>query len=216
MTASKAARFVRKFVRQAAFPAILLLTCLARLSAQGVTAAVTGTVADSTGAVVPRAVVRIENTATHEGRYSFQELRPGNYSLTANMSGFAGFTVKQIQLAAGDSPRVGAALRAGATSDEVQVAARVSALQTDTTNVGSTIAGRAVQGIPINGRNLMVEVPETVKVIAWRDEPGGRVLTPKRTGDRMTVKIDRVDILNVVDELSPGSSCHRSTRFPLA
>jgi hypothetical protein len=36
MTASKAARFLRKFVRQAALPTILLLTCLGRLSAQGV------------------------------------------------------------------------------------------------------------------------------------------------------------------------------------
>jgi hypothetical protein len=36
MTAGKAARFFRKFVRPAALPAILLLTCLGRLSAQGV------------------------------------------------------------------------------------------------------------------------------------------------------------------------------------
>jgi hypothetical protein len=122
VTASKAATFLRKFVRQAALPAILLLTCLGRLSAQGVTATVTGTVADSTGTVVPGAVVRIENTGTHESRtttstrdglYSFQELQPGNYTLTVNMSGFAGFTEKQIQLAAGDSPRVDAALRVG-------------------------------------------------------------------------------------------------------
>lgn len=102
MTASKTARFLRKFIRQAAFPAILLLTCLGRLSAQGVTAMVTGTVADSTSAVDPGAVVRIE------------------------------------------------------------------------------------------GRNFMVEAPETVKVIAWRDKPVGRVLTPKRTGDR-------VDTWNVVE-----------------
>jgi Carboxypeptidase regulatory-like domain len=226
MTASKAARFLRKFLRQAAFPAILLHTCLGRLSARVVTATVAGTVADSTGAVVPGAVVRIENTGTHEGRtttstrdgfYSFQELQPGHFSLPVNMSGLAGFTVKRIQLAAGDRPRVDAALWAATTSEKVQVtgAGFWAADGHDQRRLNDRRAHRA--GHPDQWAHLHgggSGNSQSVCLARWT----GWSSVDAETDGRPHVHRDRPRgyMGRSGDGLSPGSSCHRSARFPFA
>lgn len=148
---------------------LALSVALATISSYGqvTTADLLGSVTDSSGAVVPGAMVKIENTGTHEirsatsgsdGSYTFSSLQPGSYALTIALGGFKTYEVKEIQLAGGDRTRVDAPLTLGTASESIEVTANVSALQTDSTNVGTTITGRAVQDIPINGRNFMALV----------------------------------------------------------
>ena len=67
----------------------------------------TGTVTDPTGAVIPSAKIVISNTETGAereaisdtaGRYTFVQVVPGNYKLTAQASGFTDVVVNNIQL----------------------------------------------------------------------------------------------------------------------
>jgi hypothetical protein len=137
--------------------------------------------------VIPGATVKIENTGTHEtrnavtgpdGSFTFSSLQPGSYRLTATSTGFKAFAANNIVLAGGDRARVDVPLQIGSSTQEVDVTAQVSALQTDSTNVGTTVTGRDVQDIPINGRNYMALVQLSAGVNAGSPQAlsaGGRL-----------------------------------------
>lgn len=144
--------------------AVALLGLMAgRGMAQVATSDVLGTVTDSTGAAIPDVTVRIENIGTHavsetktgdNGSYTFTHLQPGTYSLTISQPGFKSFTNPSLNLVAGDRARVDAALSVGRSNETIEVTAQPSALQTDSTNVGSDIDSKAVADLPLNGRNV--------------------------------------------------------------
>ena len=143
--------------------AVVILTGR-QLGAQVATADVLGTVTDATGAVVPGAAIQIENVGTSEkrstvsgpdGTYTFTVLQAGTYQLTVTANSYKEFSAKNIVLVGGDRARVDAPLQIGSTSQQIEVTAQVSALQTASTNVGTTVEGQAVQDIPLNGRNYI-------------------------------------------------------------
>ncbi len=130
--------------------------------AQVATGDVLGTVADSSGAMLPGASVRLENTGTHEvrtfttrggGEYVFTALQPGTYSVTVTSPNFSRYTTSGIVLSASDRIRVDARLEAGSVDQSVEVTATPSSLQTDNTTVGSTITEKTLVDAPVNGRN---------------------------------------------------------------
>jgi Carboxypeptidase regulatory-like domain/TonB dependent receptor len=143
--------------------AFLLLTALPG-RAQSTTADMTGTVSDNTGAIVPQATVTLTNLATREtrtakttntGDYTFTLLTPGSYSINVTEEGFKGFVVSEINLAAGDRVREDAKLEIGSTSETVQVTGQAPALQTDSSALTATVTEKAVQDLPLNGRNYI-------------------------------------------------------------
>lgn len=124
---------------------------------------VLGTVTDPSGAALPGATIRVENTGTHtvretksgdNGGYTFTQLQPGTYSLTMVEPGFKTYSNPSLNLVAGDRARVDASLSIGGSSETVEVTTQPSALQSDSTNVGSTIDAKAVGDLPLNGRNV--------------------------------------------------------------
>ena len=147
----------------------------AGLSAQVATADVLGTITDSTGSLIPGASVRLQNINTNEkrsftsgqdGTYTFSDLQPGHYTVTIAAAGFKAFVAKEINLAGGDRDRVDARLELGAATDQIEVTATPSALQTDSTDVGTTLTAASVQDVPLNGRNFIALVETTVGVNA--------------------------------------------------
>jgi Carboxypeptidase regulatory-like domain/TonB dependent receptor len=132
--------------------------------AQQTTGDILGTVTDSSGAVVGNATVTIESLDTHEtrtaktadnGDYVVNLLKPGNYSITVNSSGFKSFMVPSLTLFATDRVRINAQLTLGQATESVTVLAESSALQTDSSVLNSTINYKAVQDLPLNGRNFV-------------------------------------------------------------
>lgn len=131
---------------------------------QVATADILGTVTDTSGAAIPGVVVRIENTETHQlketkstdnGSYTFTQLQPGTYNVTIAAPGFKSFSNPSLVLVAGDRARVDAPLQIGAATETVEVSAQPSALQTDSTNVGSTVEAKAIADLPLNGRKCV-------------------------------------------------------------
>ncbi len=143
---------------------LLLATASGIAYAQLTTADVVGTVTDATGAVIAGASVTIVNTGTGASRdtttssggdYGFSSLDVGTYNLTVKAKGFADFEARSIKLAVGDRLRIDAKLAVGQQAVEVDVNATAAALQTDSSSVGTMITDRAVQDLPLNGRNYI-------------------------------------------------------------
>ena len=126
-------------------------------------ASLSGTVSDPSGARVPKATIKLTDsekgitrsfTAGSAGEFSFPLLSAGNYTLEATAGGFK--TTKQtgIVLNAGDSLTVSIQLRIG-TSEQVTVSESATQLQTEDANVGTEIAQKQVDELPLNFRNVL-------------------------------------------------------------
>src|ERR1700722_13212533 len=132
--------------------------------AQSTTADITGTVTDNSGAILPNAKVTLTNLGTGEipnpkttaaGDYTFTLLNPGSYSVKVESDGFKTLVVPTVTLAASDRAREDARLEPGVTTETVQVTSQAPALQADSSVLTSTVTEKAVQDLPLNGRNYI-------------------------------------------------------------
>src|SRR3984885_2614522 len=128
------------------------------------TADILGTVTDSTGAVVPNATVTLNNLGTNEkrttqsnssGAYNFTLLPVGHYSDTVKAGGFQEAITRDLAVEAGDRARADVHLQLGSESTTVEVTASTPLLQADNARVSSTVTAKAVQDLPLNGRNFV-------------------------------------------------------------
>ncbi len=90
----------------------------------------TGTVTDQSKAVVPDVTVTVTNTATNRvfttktndnGTFTAPDLEPGRYSVLFEKTGFAKFTVTDLQVLLGRTVRVDAAMQVGGLEQTVLV-----------------------------------------------------------------------------------------------
>ena len=79
----------------------------------------------------------------------------GRYTLRVEQTGFRGWNVPEIVLAVGDRLRVDVRLEVGQLEQTVEVQAQAPALQSDSSSLGSLVNERAVQDLPLNGRNFI-------------------------------------------------------------
>jgi hypothetical protein len=130
--------------------------------AQQDAASVVGEVTDTTGAVVPGAIVTVHNVATgislstttnERGLYNLPGLRPGNYTVTIELQGFTRIVRGGITLQVAQVLRVDATLQTGNVTETVQVEGLTSLLQTDVSSRGSVIDERKIVNLPLNGRD---------------------------------------------------------------
>ena len=150
------------FARRAVLGALCLLLATAAF-AQVTTADILGRVTDTSGGVLPGATITIVNTGTNDtrsitsnetGDYIFNLLPIGTYTVTIELQGF-GKQTSTVMVSSGDRLRVDAKLAPGTVSENIQVTAEAAALQTDTSTVGTLLTDKAVQDLPIAGRNIM-------------------------------------------------------------
>ena len=143
-----------------------ILCCLALvtnpLSAQIDTGGITGTVTDSTGAIVPDATITLTNDATgvllstkstSTGTYSLNAIRPGTYTLRAEAAGFQTFIDTGLQVHLQSTLTVDIGFTAGAVKQQVTVTAAAPLLQAENAAVGQTVTSQTVNDLPLNGRN---------------------------------------------------------------
>jgi hypothetical protein len=145
---------------------LLSISWIALLSAnawsQTTLGAVSGTVRDPTGAVIPKAHVVLTNVAssvvattnTNEvGFYIFPAVPPGSYTLAAQSPGmqrFEGSLVVRVS----DRLVVDPVLVPGATSTEVHVSDVTPLVSTDQPTISATLERERINQLPINGRSL--------------------------------------------------------------
>jgi Carboxypeptidase regulatory-like domain/TonB dependent receptor-like, beta-barrel len=156
-----------KHIRKGSFLlAGLLGAVLGSLPVQGqvTTADVLGSVTDSSGAVLVGTVVTVNNVATgatrsvvadDRGDFLISALAVGHYHLKAENKGFKAYDIPDLALAEGDRRRVDIHLVVGEVTESVEVSAQATALQSDSSSLGTLINERAVQDLPLNGRNFI-------------------------------------------------------------
>ena len=144
------------------FSSILPLVVGTCVLAQSDTSSLSGTVTDSTGAVVPDARVTAKSDATGAvrnvttnsvGAYTITNLPSGNYTVTVEASGFQTAVQQGTHLDPSIGARVDMALKSGNTSTTVTVQANANRLQTESAAVGQLVTADQVKSIQLNGRN---------------------------------------------------------------
>jgi outer membrane receptor protein involved in Fe transport len=155
-------------IRRMLFTCLLVALCawvsIALVFAQSAsTAALTGTVTDQTGAVVPNVTVTATNTATNQNRtvtsgadgaYRIPLLEPGQYRVRFTGMGFKTAEVTNITLSVTETVTLDRALEVGAQTEQVTVEANVETVQTATSTLGTTVTGNAITSLPLSTRNF--------------------------------------------------------------
>lgn len=185
-----------------------------RAVAQGVSSSVTGTVRDTSGAVVPGATVTLINDDTDvtfvqvpssAGAYTFEAVPSGLYSVRVELGGFKTFLSRGNRVAVGEPTTINAVLEPGALTDTVQVTASAETVQVSSSgNLGTVVDQRTIEAMPIvggRGRNPLDLVKLQPGVVAGANTGGGTHVHGAR--DRSwNFTLDGIDI----NETSAGGS----------
>jgi hypothetical protein len=142
--------------------AIALLTATTAWAQAGATAQISGTVRDSSGAVLPGVDVTATQTDTNfvrstvtdaSGNYVLPNLPTGPYRLQATLSGFRTFQRTGIVLQVNANPEIIIELAIGELAETVSVEAATPLVETRSPAVGQVIENERIEELPLNGRN---------------------------------------------------------------
>jgi hypothetical protein len=131
--------------------------------AQTTFATITGTVSDSSGAVVPKAQVTAKNVATNvqttttsneSGNYTLAQLIEGQYEVRVQAPGFHEFVAQNVTLAARDQRRVDAKLEVGDVSTAVEVSGGATLIETETARISDEKTSIVLNTLPLNDRGI--------------------------------------------------------------
>jgi len=127
------------------------------------TGALTGTVTDPTGAVVPNVAVTITNPQTGlarsantggDGSYRFSLLPPGTYRVKFSAPGFKVSEVPAVTVNVTETPVLDRALEVGQQAEAIEVQAEAAALQTADSTLGRVVDGATISNQPLATRNF--------------------------------------------------------------
>jgi outer membrane receptor for ferrienterochelin and colicin len=148
---------------------LLVLIALVALLLPGVLAAqsttngaISGTVTDTTGAVLPDIIVNLKSTekgftnstkTNGQGFYQFPLLEPGTYAITMSAPNFRTSTATTT-VSVGSTAIVNAKLEVGAAGTTVEVTSEAALLQTESAEISTTFNAREIAEVPNPGNDL--------------------------------------------------------------
>jgi Carboxypeptidase regulatory-like domain/TonB-dependent Receptor Plug Domain len=143
---------------------VVALCIMLPLRAHGQVAGATlsGTVTDSTGAVIPNVKVSIKNQGTGDDRsvtvdsagfYSAPNLLPGKYDVTATAVGFATTVQNGVTLTVGAQQLLNIKMKVGQVAEKIEVTDAAPSVQLTNSTVGGVVSQEAVAQLPLNGRD---------------------------------------------------------------
>lgn len=149
-------------VRYALLAALFLLSVTAAWG-QTNRGIVAGSVLDASGAAVPDATVKIEQKATgfvatittpSSGDFTFPDLLAGVYTVTVSRSGFQTQQIKNVEVEVAKTTSLPITLRVAQQMQTVEVTGVAARLETNESALNAVVPPRAVQDIPLNGRDF--------------------------------------------------------------
>ncbi len=135
----------------------LLLGATAAM-AQSDRGAITGTVSDPTGGVVPNAPIEIKNANTGEvykagssatGNYTVQALPVGKYTLTVTVMGFKKYVRENLEVVVATDTRQDVKLEVGQSSETVTVTEAAPLLKTESGEISHTVTVDQLDSLPV-------------------------------------------------------------------
>lgn len=167
--------------------AIVFLFGSVRLGAQSDRGAITGTVSDSAGAVIPGAAVTAVNPetgvvfqvqTTETGNYTIASLPAGTYTLRVENAGFSRYEQLGIRVRVAETARVDVTMQIGAVTESVTVTSDAPLLRTESAAQSTTIDRGQLNNLPLNFalgagaiRNplLFVSLSPGANIKGWND-----------------------------------------------
>ena len=128
------------------------------------TSSLTGLVTDASGGVVPGAEITVVNSDTNQkrtattdsqGRYSFPQMQPSTYQVTARATGFSDAVVNNVQLLVNTPSTVDIHFTVGAVQQTVSVNASTTQVNTQDATIGNAIGTRPILELPFDARNVI-------------------------------------------------------------
>ncbi len=187
------------YAKKLRFLAVLFL-CLALVPltalAQSSNGSISGNITDDTGAAIPGVTVSAVNVAngttrtavsTNTGHYDIPNLTPGIYRLSAELSGFQPVKYDKIVVNVGSDTGLNLKMKAG-VSETVTVTAAAPLVETTKSEVSSVVNEKAIQNLPVNGRNFIDFVLTTPGVV--RDVRGGDISFAGQRGTLNSLVVD--------------------------
>jgi hypothetical protein len=156
-----------------------------------VTGSITGTVRDSSGAVVPGAKVAVNNndrgihrnTVTNStGDYLVEGLGEGTYTVEITAPGFKKYVAANTVIHVGQNARIDASLQVGSQATEVTVeGSNAGVVETQSSELSTTVTSKQISQLELNGRSFvqLIELSPGVSNQTGQSEgttgPGGSV-----------------------------------------
>lgn len=133
--------------------------------AQGTRGTIRGTVTDPNQAVVTSATVRLidaqkgvevrTGTTNESGEYQFVEIEPSTYYIVVTAANFAELRINDITVEPNRNLVLDAAVSLSGGTAEVEVTAGAELVDRESPTLGTTVERRRVEGLPLNGRNVL-------------------------------------------------------------
>jgi hypothetical protein len=141
---------------------LLVFLPLLVLAQGGATGAITGTVQDQSGSVVPKAQVQISGLAgtvrdlvtDANGSFTAPLLPVGTYSITITAPGFAETRLSSVDVTVTETTRLTATLRPKALATQVDVQAQIANVETTTAVTGQSLTSRTIETLPLATQNF--------------------------------------------------------------
>src|SRR5580698_10129756 len=139
----------------------LTLSLSGVVRAQSSQGRISGSVTDTSGAVIPGAKVTIENTMTQmkrelltnsAGEYDASGLEPGVYSVTASAPNFQTALRERLQIEVSIAVRADFALAPGQVTQVVEVNATTPLTDTSDSTLEGVLSNKAIEELPVQGR----------------------------------------------------------------
>jgi outer membrane receptor protein involved in Fe transport len=160
----------------------ILLVGAAPAVAQTATGTVSGTVRDSTGAVLQGVTMTIRSAATGasrsvvtdaEGRYRIANIDSGEYELRAALAGFRTVIRNPVVVTVGGTSETDVEMSVGAVAEAVTVQAEPPLIEPSKTDLSRVVTTREIESLPIAGRNFVDFVKLSSGVALGRENVGG-------------------------------------------
>jgi hypothetical protein len=180
---------------------ILTFAVAAFAQSQATTGNIEGRVLDPKDAAVPGATVvavnqqtGLERTATSDdqGVFTLGFLPPGPYSVRVNATGFSQTEVKDVAVTVGGKAPLDVRLSVGGASGTVTVTEEAPVVETNLSSVSTTINSRAIENLPVNGRNYLDFATLTPGVIRDQNREGDLSVGGQK-GTLNSLQVDGVD-----------------------
>jgi hypothetical protein len=162
-------------------------------------ATLSGTVTDSTGAVIPNVQVSIKNQGTgavrtvtvdSAGFYSAPNLLPGQYDVSASAAGFSTTVQNGITLTVGAQQLLNIKMKVGQVDEKVEVTDAAPSVELASSTIGGVVGQEAVAQLPLNGRDwtsLATLQPGVNSVKSIQSNTGGPDRARRGYGIQMTI-----------------------------
>ena len=183
---------------------VLLVAVPAWTQTQITTGVIQGTVSDQSGALVPGALVEARNVDTNsaraqttlaDGRFVFLQLRPGRYTLTVTLAGFATHVQQDVTVTVGQSVTVNPVLKVSGAAETVTVTGS-SLIDITRTEVSNTLDETIVSTTPILGRKFEDLLTLTPGVSIVQGPDGDEITFSGQRGMYNNVSLDGGDYNN--------------------